>query len=458
MSSDIKTDILGKLDTCIDNLVSDIGSYTKNPGDFTRNRKLNAATTIKVTLNMEGNSLGAELLEAFPNLEDRMSVSAYEQAKDKLTPEMMQRLFHEFNKTMDNPGLLDGRYRVFAIDGSAFNMPWNPNSQYVVNTQNGRPKKDGTPVKPYCQVHANMMYDLVNRTYQDCVLQPRTKMNERAAAIEMIKRVDCGKFIVIMDRGYDGFNLIENCNKTPDCYYIIRTRTSSGIKEIANLPDKECDKEMEFTVTTSAHYYYAWKDEVPNLKLVNHHDTQYVEERSPNTKSQQWDHKQTGKIKFRVVKFRINDDDSDKEHWEVLITNLNRFEFPASRMKEMYHMRWDIEVSFRSLKYSLGGIQFHSKKDDFIQMELFAHFIMYNAVSRSINCAYVSQTNHMYPYKADFKMACLIVRKYYRFQNNEPPDRMITEIEYYINPVREGRSDERKIKPKSAVWFLYRIA
>ena len=45
------------------------------------------------------------------------------------------------------------------------------------------------------------------------------------------------------------------------------------------------------------------------------------------------------KVKFRVVKFRINDADSDKEQWEVLITNLNRFEFPASRMKELYHMR-----------------------------------------------------------------------------------------------------------------------
>ena len=48
-------------------------------------------------------------------------------------------------------------------------------------------------------------------------------------------------------------------------------------------------------------------------------------------------------------------------------------------MKEMYHRRWDIETSFRELKYALGGINFHSKKDDFIKMELFAHFIMFNA-------------------------------------------------------------------------------
>ena len=36
----------------IDQTVTNIGLYTKNLGDFTRNRKLNAATTLKVTLNM----------------------------------------------------------------------------------------------------------------------------------------------------------------------------------------------------------------------------------------------------------------------------------------------------------------------------------------------------------------------------------------------------------------------
>lgn len=63
------------LDTVIDQTVAGISSYTKNPSDFTRNRKLNATTTIKVTLNMQGNSLNTELLEAFPNLDDRMTAS-----------------------------------------------------------------------------------------------------------------------------------------------------------------------------------------------------------------------------------------------------------------------------------------------------------------------------------------------------------------------------------------------
>lgn len=91
----------------------------------------------------------------------------------------------------------------------------------------------------------------------------------------------------------------------------------------------------------------------------------------------------------------------------MLLTNLNRFEFPLRKMKDLYHKRWDIETSFRELKYALGGVQFHSRKDDFVLMELYAHFIMFNAVSRNIMCVRVlKQDNNKYTYAISFKEAC----------------------------------------------------
>lgn len=176
------------------------------------------------------------------------------------------------------------------------------------------------------------------------------------------------------------------------------------------------------------------------------------------TKDTRWDFEQFCNVKCRVVKFRINNSDTGRDEWEVLLTNLNRFEFSISRMNEMHHKRWDIETSFRELKYALGGINFHSKKDDFIKMELFAHFIMFNTVSRSIACVSAPQTNHKYPYAIDFKMACLIVRKHYGLHSRKPPDEMFIEILAYMVPVRTERSDKRNLKPKSAVWFVYRVA
>lgn len=460
IASGIQGHALEQLNAVIQETVSDIHSYTKSPTDFTRDRKLNAETTLKVTLNMQGNSLNAELLDAFPDVDDRMTASAYEQAKAKLKPEVFKHILDEYNKTMLDTKLMDDKYRIFAIDGSSFTVPFSKESSYVMDVQQGRTKKNGEPVKPYCQLHANLLFDLENRTYQDCIIQPKSSADERDAAIEMLKNLDCGEYIVIMDRGYESFNLIETLNRLEGCNYIIRVKAgkNGSIKEIANLPDKECDVEINCKITTSQCYYQQHKDEEPNLHRIHHFHRQYKAARSEKTENRRWDFGKFCNVKFRAVKFRINNSDTDKEEWEVLLTNLNRFEFPLKRMKDMYHKRWGIETSFRELKYALGGINFHSKKDEFIQMELFAHLIMFNAVSRSIACVSVPQTGHKHPYAVDFKMACLVVRKYYRFHSNKPPDKMYIEILSYTVPVRKGRQRKRNMKPKSAVWFVYRVA
>ncbi|MDA3768843.1 transposase, partial [Lactobacillus delbrueckii] len=41
---------------------------------------------------------------------------------------------------------------------------------------------------------------------------------------------------------------------------------------------------------------------------------------------------------------------SGSTKWEVLATNLSSNDFPLSEMKKLYHLRWDIESSFRKLK------------------------------------------------------------------------------------------------------------
>ena len=90
---------LHQLDSVIDQTVSHIHDFTKSSKDFTRNRKLNAETTIKTILNMQGNSLNAELLDAFPDINDRMTASAFEQAKDKLQPDVFKHILNEYNQT-----------------------------------------------------------------------------------------------------------------------------------------------------------------------------------------------------------------------------------------------------------------------------------------------------------------------------------------------------------------------
>ena len=217
---------------------------------------------------MQGGSLNVELLDAFPEKSERMTASAYEQAKGKLKSEVFEHILHEYNKTNENIALYENKYRLFAIDGSDFTTPYNPNSEYVVNN-GGALKKNGDAAKAYCQVHANILYDIQNRTYEDCIFQPRLKMNERKAAVDMIKNLDCGEHIVVMDRGYESFNLIETCNRLENCFYVIRTKSGNGaILEIKNLPDEECDIDIEFHITTHHRTYVKLRDK-ENIHLIN---------------------------------------------------------------------------------------------------------------------------------------------------------------------------------------------
>ena len=87
--SKAKNSVLGQLNSVIEETEKAIPLFVKNPGrDFSRRRKLDAETFIKAALNMQGNSLNAELLHAFPDKDRRMTASAYEQQKNKILPEL----------------------------------------------------------------------------------------------------------------------------------------------------------------------------------------------------------------------------------------------------------------------------------------------------------------------------------------------------------------------------------
>ena len=88
----------------------------------------------------------------------------------------------------------------------------------------------------------------------------------------------------------------------------------------------------------------------------------------------------------------------------------------------------------------------------------FNAFTNYYNLSRNIAQVSIPQVNHKYDYAIDFKMACLITRKYFNMYCNKPYNDLLIEIIGYIVPVRPNRRDKRNMKPKSAVWFMYRVA
>ncbi len=103
-------------------------------------------------------------------------------------------------------------------------------------------------------------------------------------------------------------------------------------------------------------------------------------------------------MKMRVVRFSIS-----HGSYECIITNLSQEKFSSDEIKQLYAKRWEIETSFRELKYALGLTRFHAKKPEYIVQEIWSRMILYNfceiiatnaVVKQKAGCKHIYQLNH----------------------------------------------------------------
>ena len=214
----LHSNILKLMDSIINKIADNIHDFSVSDQAFTRCRKLNSTDLIKLILNMGAGSLNSEIFHAFPYINSRMTASAFEQQKAKLKPECFKEIMSELSQANNAPQLLDDKYLVVAIDGSDFDQPFKPKSMNIFQGKDGR---------KYCQIHVNAFYDVLNKLYLDMVIQPRQKMDEREAALTMIKKLAQQEkdILVMMYRGYISFNLIENCYRLNHCQSVMRSKS-----------------------------------------------------------------------------------------------------------------------------------------------------------------------------------------------------------------------------------------
>lgn len=427
-----------KLDFVLNEMHEYSGLFVNNPEkDFTRKRKLDFKEMLNILLSMGGNSLKLELLNYFSYDVETATCSAFVQQREKILPEAFEFLFRRFTASAVTPNYYDG-YRMLAVDGSDLCIAHNPSDKenYFRTSEK---------VKGYNLLHLNAMYDLVGRIYVDSIVQPGRKENELQALIDMVDRSDIKEqTIVIADRGYESYNVFEHIAKK-GWNYVIRVKdiASNGIAAGLYLPNqKEFDIEHSILLTRR------------QTKEIKAHPQKYKFMPS----NQNFDYLPVGDkgnypINFRVVRFAISEDT-----YEVIVTNLSEKEFPAERIKEIYHMRWGIETSFRELKYAIGLTSFHSKKVACIIQEIFARLTMYNFCEIITTHIVIRKKDSKYSYQVNFTIAISICLHYFKCRNTVSPPNVEALIQKNILPVRNGRKDPRKVKAKSAVSFIYRVA
>lgn len=428
------------LEELIDDLYQRKSDYCNNPEkDFTRNRKLGFKDMVRLLISMEGGTINSELL-SFSSYDPNVAMaSAFVQQRHKLKENLFSDLFYEFNKAFAFEQTFMG-YRLIACDGSdltIYNNPNDPTTYYQTSSS-----KSG-----YNMMHLDACYDLCNRRYTDFIINPGQSFNEPRAMVTMMDRYDGPReTIFIADRGYESYNVFAHAIEK-HLKFLIRVKDINSTGMLKGYA-KELPQTAEFDVDIERTLTRGWTKEHLSQPL------KYKLIPTTGTFDYLTNTKDLYQIKFRVVRFAISD-----ESYECIITNLPRDSFPPEVIKRLYQMRWGIETSFRELKYAIGLTAFHSRKVEFIRQEVYARIIMYNFCELITTHTIVEKQDCKYEYHLNYTMAIILCRKHLRKKGNEPPLEIEKLLLRYLQPVRPGRKDPRKvIKTQPAVSFVYRVA
>lgn len=292
------------------------------------------------------------------------------------------------------------------------------------------------------KLHLNAFYDVLNRIYTDVLVQTAADYNEFRACATMIDRSKLENVILVADRGYENYNIFAHAIEKGWKFAIrVKDKNSNGIASGLNLPPND---EFDIDITqifsrentkTTKNAGYKW---MPVNQVFD-----YLPRKSDKTYE----------LSFRIIRFPIG-----SNSYEIIITNLDRNIFDVKKIKEIYHLRWGIETSFRELKYAIGLTSFHARKPDFIKQEIYARLLLYNYCELITTHVIKQMKNNDKTKQVNFTIAIYICREYLRNKRNLSPPDVINLIEKHVLPVRPGRKDPRKVKPQASVSFLYRVA
>ncbi|MEA4960610.1 IS4 family transposase [Lutispora sp.] len=423
--------------TALENAISETaGLYTNGPA-FSRTRKLPLNTMLHFLIAAEGGSLAKELhragIEATP--------AAVSQRRAEIPSNAFREVFERFNAATAHTDSETFRgYRVLAVDGSAVNIPFNPDADSFLRV-------DTHPKGGYNALHIIPLFDVLNKTFVDLTIQPESRMDEIGALIGMLKENGFqDKTLILADRGYESYNLLAHLLEKPNVAFAVRVKQHHGaLREVARLPMLELDCDISFTLSTTQ----------TNADKEKRHIYLQVPKKSKagsKTRQARWYFPSPYPMRLRIVRFAL-----DSGQFETIATNLPR-DFSPEDIKALYHSRWEIETAFRNAKYTIGLTNLHGRCDAFCEQEVYAALIAFNFVSRISRTAVIRQPeNGVYAYKVNFKMATALCREYMRTPGADGT-KLLTQIARHSVPIRPGRADGRKIRPKSFTGFVYRVA
>ena len=399
------------------------------PNAFTRHYKVTVQDLVLQMMTRRGQSQWGELMDFYESQNKNVDITenGFYYARRKLNPEAIRIMSNEFIANMyDSDDFQLKKFKglyVLGIDGSKFIVPSTKENEAVF----GKSMDGNQPI----QGMFSTLHDCLNSTKLD-VLVGTVFDSERDMAREHIKHY-CDNYIEKaifgFDRGYPSMRLIDQLIESNQ-FFIMRLPTNFLVKYTKGLEIGD-DKIIEVTFDRIDTNEYR-NDRKFRTKLMN----------------------TTYKLRFTKILIGVNEDGTLKE--ELLVSNLPIEEFSTEDLKELYHMRWDVETSYNHLKNRMKMEEFSGYHPNLILQDIYADAWLFNLISLIISQKNeenpIEQNNERYTVKRNFNKAIGITKKLLLkailSEDEDTRNKYMGQIEdnllSNITKIKKDRSFERK--------------
>lgn len=423
--------------TSIHELAANPEHYVLHPGkDFSRNRKLGFQRLLLMLLTMEGDCIKEELYRYFGRSTDTPSKAAFYKQRKKVKEDAFRSLLVSFTQKCQKK-LLKGKYSLVACDGSAADIFRNPDDSDTFFEPNGK------STRGFNQIHINAFFSVLDKKITDLLIQPARKRNEYSAFCQMVDRSESDTPVIYLcDRGYASYNAFAHVIESGQ-FFVMRCTDDKTEKILGfpldNIQQLDYHVERILSRSQSKKKRFHPEQEEQYRFVCKNVPMDYITQGHPEYR-----------LSLRIIRIELSD-----SCYENLITNLPELDFDFDDLKDLYHLRWDEETSFRDLKYPLCLKAFHSQKYEYIIQEVWARAILYNFCSEIAMAVEIPEKKRKYVYQVNYSEAIKICRDFLRIHDGTTLD-VEGLIAQNILPVRPGRTFPRQARFKLPISFCYR--
>jgi Transposase DDE domain len=274
---------------------------------------------------------------------EAVAASSFCEARGKISDDFFRRLQQQIlsDVAVDDDSRWHG-HRVFAIDGTKITLPRELTRAGFPVPNNGY----------YPQGLLSVLFHVRSQLPYDVRLT--SDGDERASAAEHLETLG-SRDLVIYDRGYFSYSLLISH---------FRCKVSA----VFRLPRRGTYPVIE------KFWRSRCRDQIVTLMPATDKGIRRFRKRHPGTTPRP--------IRLRLVKYTVRG-----VTYCLATTLVDKTRYPRRNFGQLYHSRWSIEELYKVNKRLLALESFHSRNEQGVRQELFAHFCIVTLCRALANCA-----------------------------------------------------------------------